>query len=93
MLECVTRFSGSEERKQRYRELAKKLNRQKCVEPLSKCGPVDTIEMPDDTHVEYLIAFLLKYPEQLGDEIIPLLNANPNTINGLTHSDSMSPYI
>ena len=97
ILECILKyvstFSIFEERKQRLRELAKKLNREKCIEQLSKYGPVETAETPDDTSVEYLLEFLSEYPQQLRDELIPLLKMRANTVNILTRSKSDTPYI
>ena len=94
ILICVSKSSVFEQHRKRLYTLAEKLKRERCIELLSKYGPVERPELQDDSViVEDLLELLLKYPEQLGDDLIPSLKMLPQTANVLTWSKSRGSYI
>ena len=94
MLKYVSKSSVFEHRKRRLYALATKLKRERCIELLSKYGPIQRTGTLDDVIiVEDLLEFLLKYPERLDDKLIPLLNMLPKTVNALIGTESSSRYI
>lgn len=94
ILEYVSKSSAFEQRKKRLYSLATKLKRERCIELLTNYGADEGAETKDDSVVvEHLLDFLMKYPHQLGDHLIPILKTLPKTVNVLTGSESNSRYI